>query len=835
MKGRLRNPRTRYRALRSPRLRYPRLFRLALRGSIMAMLLGLALVPGLGAAFRWGREPAQRLSHQAWAAPNSQVPDAGQSRNVLLLHSYHAGLSWTESIEAAVRSVLLDPAQNRLAGQTELYVEYMDSKRVAMNEATEARWRTYLEGKYAAIPLDVIVVSDNDAYDFLRQAAGDLFPETPVVFCGINFFKDVDLAREDVNGVPLTERFTGVVETVDFLSTIQVALRLHPDVNRIIIVNDMTTTGILVQQELEAILPAFPNTTFEHLINPTLTDLGGLRALPGDTLVLLVLLNRDGDGRFYTYEQSIEMLLLQTNRPIYGVWEFYLGHGLVGGMLTNARLQGVTAGAMAAQLLNGAQVGDLPIVRESPNRYMFDYEQLRRFDIPLSSLPDARQTAGLAETLILGRPVPFPQRYGSAIVVSLGLLALAGVVLLLQRNNVQKQRGARVALEAANAALAKAHISMEAQVAARTDDLERRSRQFRIAAAVAREVVSGALAEQDDGADAEGVGSLLERVAALISEAFGFYHAGVFLVDELREYAVLRAASSPGGQAMVAAGHRLRIGGPDGGGGQGIVGYVAGTGESRIALDVGRDDVWRRTPQLSATRSEMALPLRIRGVGGDATRSWIIGVLDVQSQERGAFRQDDVEVLEIVADQLALAIQTSRLFEDSRRIVARLEEAYGERVRAPWYRARIARAYGFDGVAVRRLAGSTNADGAVRDAASEELDEGHGAQLEVPIPLRGEVVGTIVLRRDAEDRPWLPEERALAEAIAVQAGLSLEGAQLLDESRLQAQRQEMLGDITSRVRETLDVDMILRTALREMGQRLGIAGIEVRMRGGSSD
>jgi GAF domain-containing protein/ABC-type uncharacterized transport system substrate-binding protein len=797
---------------------------------VVTIAIGLILGPG--------------SAHSAWARPASQAFDGGDTRHVLVLNSYHDGLSWTDNIVAAVRSVMLDSQQNPLAESLELYVEYMDTKRFPMTEAIEAHWRASLAEKYAAVPLDVIVVSDNDAYNLLRRAGNDLFPGTPVVFCGINFFRDEDLELQ-ANGIPLSERFTGVVEKVDFLSTIQAALRIHPETRRIIVINDVTTTGQLVQQELEQVLDGVPNVVFEMMLNPTSADLGRLRALPDDTLVLLVLLNRDGDGRFYTYEQSIQHLLTQTDRPIYGVWDFYLGHGLVGGMLTNGTSQGLTAGLLATRLLNGATVRDVPIVRESPNRYMFDYAQLQRFGISVHSLPDAQKTAGMPSTVVLDRPTPFLQAYGSAIGIAVLVLFLVGGILLLQRGNLKKQTAAAEALRSANFALEGARASMETEVANRTADLERRSVQFQIAAAVAREVASGALGGQSSagpvagaettGTRTEGVGPLLQRVVALISEAFDFYHVAIFLVDEVGEYAVLRAASSAPGQSMVAAGHKLRVGGSGHGSGQGIVGYVAGQGESRIALEVERDEIWRQTAELSKTQSELALPLQVRGAGTDGTKSWIIGVLDVQSLERGAFRQDDVEVLEIVADQLALAIQTSRLFEENRRALERLEEGYGERVRAPWHRARIARAYGFDGVAVRPLREATALPLDAGELAQREVSEGRREPLEIPISVRGEVVGSIVLERDVGSRPWLPEERSLAETIGMQAGLSLEGAQLLSESRIQAQRQQVLGDIASRMRETLDVDMVLQTALREMGERLGLAGIEVRMRGGAND
>jgi GAF domain-containing protein len=139
----------------------------------------------------------------------------------------------------------------------------------------------------------------------------------------------------------------------------------------------------------------------------------------------------------------------------------------------------------------------------------------------------------------------------------------------------------------------------------------------------------------------------------LISKQFGFYHAGIFLLDERDEYAVLQAASSEGGRRMLERGHKLRVGEV------GIVGHVASTGEPRVALDVGEDTAHFAHPDLPNTRSEMALPLKVQ--------DRVIGVLDVQSTHEAAFSEDDVAVLQTMADQLATAIANARLFEQVQR------------------------------------------------------------------------------------------------------------------------------------------------------------------------
>ncbi|MEJ5311342.1 MAG: response regulator [Anaerolineae bacterium] len=189
-------------------------------------------------------------------------------------------------------------------------------------------------------------------------------------------------------------------------------------------------------------------------------------------------------------------------------------------------------------------------------------------------------------------------------------------------------------------------VALEREVAARTADLTRRNIQLQVAAEVARDVSAGGDLDE-----------LMRRAVELVQERFGFYHTGLFLIDERREYAVLKAATSQEGRAMLAAGHKLKVGTT------GLVGYVAGTGKPRVVLDTDADAQHFRNPYLPHTRSEMALPLQV----GER----IIGVFDVQSTAANAFDEEDVRILQLMADQLAVAIERTRLFAQ---IQAALEE-----------------------------------------------------------------------------------------------------------------------------------------------------------------
>ncbi|MGC9081723.1 MAG: GAF domain-containing protein [Anaerolineae bacterium] len=317
-----------------------------------------------------------------------------------------------------------------------------------------------------------------------------------------------------------------------------------------------------------------------------------------------------------------------------------------------------------------------------------------------------------------------------------------------------------------------AETSLRLQEANR--DLARRTAQLEAASAVARRA-----------AEIHAVDALLNETVRLISDRFGFYHAGIFLIDEAREYVVLRAASSEGGQRMLARGHRLAVGE------EGIVGYVAGTGKPRIALDVGEDAVFFSNPDLPHTRSEMALPLKV----GEQ----VIGVLDVQSVEPSAFTDEDVTVLQTMADQIALAIENARLLAEVQDRLREVETLSREYVRREWEQMVSERpgwGYIYDGVEVRP-----------RERVSPP--EGVSPGITVPLQLAtGETIGQVALA--LPHRPPTDEDVALAQAVAQQAALALESARLFQETRRTLEEMESLFRASEAINTASTPDDVLR-------------------------
>ncbi len=326
----------------------------------------------------------------------------------------------------------------------------------------------------------------------------------------------------------------------------------------------------------------------------------------------------------------------------------------------------------------------------------------------------------------------------------------------------------------------------------------RRGRQLEAVAQVARE--ASTIHDLDQ---------LLGQVTRLTAKQFGFYHVGIFLLDEPGKTAILRAANSEGGKRMLERGHRLQVGEV------GIVGHVAETGKTRIALDVGDDAVFFQNPDLPETRSEMALPLTVR--------EKVIGVLDMQSTQPQAFTREDIEILQILADQVAIAIENARLLIESQAVIRQLQTFSAGQAREAWQ----GRLHGqIQGYVYTPLGFKSLRD--MKPLPKNTQSEGRHL-MAVPIILRGQEIGRINLHREPSQPAWSKKEHALAIEIANQVALALENARLVSDAQQRAERERMLSQAAARMRETLDMDTILQTAARELQRGLNLKEAEVRL------
>jgi GAF domain-containing protein len=351
---------------------------------------------------------------------------------------------------------------------------------------------------------------------------------------------------------------------------------------------------------------------------------------------------------------------------------------------------------------------------------------------------------------------------------------------------------------------------LESSVTERTASLERRSQYLEAAADVGHAATSIYNLEE-----------LLPQVVNFISERFGFYQAGIFIIDELGEFAVMRAASSEGGKQMLARNHKLKVGA------QGIVGYVTGTSQARIALDVGEDAVHFDNPELPHTRSEMALPL----FSGDK----IFGALDVQSTEPNAFSDEDISALRVLANQVSMAINNAQLFEQLQDSLESERRAYGEIRSAAWkelIRTKENWGYRYSSEKVTPSSGNWSED-MIKAATSEKpvnQETDNHPTLTIPIRISNQVVGIIRVRKDSNQVEWSEDDIELMETLADRLSQTLENARLFQATQKQAVQEQITSEISSNIRQSLDIDTVLQTAAKELGEAFKAKEIVIRMK-----
>jgi len=327
---------------------------------------------------------------------------------------------------------------------------------------------------------------------------------------------------------------------------------------------------------------------------------------------------------------------------------------------------------------------------------------------------------------------------------------------------------------------------------------------------------------------------LLRQVVDLVRERFDLYYVGLFLLDEERRFAVLRAGTGEAGQQMLARGHRLEVGGKS------MIGWCVAKGEARIALDVGEEAVRFDNPLLPETRSEMALPLRSRGQ--------VIGAMTVQSTREAAFDETDIAAMQTMADQVAVAIDNARLFAETQAALEDMEATHRHYLRQAW--AGYSPTAGTTSYETRRPDVSPLGDAVLPEirqvlerqstvvlepfprplpeAKRGDQERSHSA-LVTPIKLHGEVIGALGIHDEDGARQWNEDEIAVVEAITERLALAAENLRLFDETQRYAARERLIAEVTTHMRAMLDLESVLKTAADEMYQALELDEIVIRL------
>ncbi|MBN2644926.1 MAG: diguanylate cyclase [Desulfuromonadaceae bacterium] len=350
----------------------------------------------------------------------ADVP-APASQRVLLLNSYHQNMSWTQSITQSIE-------ERFKAFPIELYIESLDSKR----QPLELVWPTmhsYLGAKYGPDFFDAIIVSDNNALQFMNCERQRLFPDVPLVFCGVNHFHPRLMSL-------LESRVAGVTEEISVRKTVELMQRLQPRLKRVVMVSGTTETAALNQIEASMQLESRDNSLQVEYWHGLGKDelLARLMTLsPEQDGVLLLAFTRDADGHYYSFKTQGLMLAKASTAPVYSLWEFYQGTGVLGGALIRGQDQGLAAANLCLKVLRGELTSVPQAEKGPPGVYMVDAKVLARFGIPERWLPP--------ETVVLNRQHSFYRLHQTEFLLALstvGLLLLLSLGLQTSRRRLTR-------------------------------------------------------------------------------------------------------------------------------------------------------------------------------------------------------------------------------------------------------------------------------------------------------------------------------------------------------------------------------------------------------------
>ncbi len=409
-------------------------------------------------------------------------------------------------------------------------------------------------------------------------------------------------------------------------------------------------------------------------------------------------------------------------------------------------------------------------------------------------------------------PSSFPLTMMNPVLILIHL-GLIGMLIHRAMNNMldamrESQRNAQIQSQI-NRELETLRATLEQRIAERTRDLERRTNQLQAAAEVGR--VAASILDVD---------RLLAEVMQLLHDRFDLYHVAFLEVDSSGQWAEYRAGAGPGWQRLQQERFRLQVGGLS------LIGWCIANAQVGVNQDVrATESIHFPHPLVPDTRSEVALPLIVRGQ--------VIGALSVQSDKPHAFDRETIDVLRTIADQIAVALDNARLLRESQEALESARHAYGELGRQTWSDLLLSRENWGYRYTYRII---SPVEGDWPPEMIEALETGRPVRrrikgdsaLAIPLQVRDQIVGVISFYKPA-DEAWTQDEINFLERAIQQTGVALESAQFYEESQLRAAQERIAREITARMRETLDIDTVLRTSLQEIRQALGLASMTIRL------
>lgn len=378
---------------------------------------------------------------------------------MLIIQSYHSGFLWSDNIDSSIKSTLKGFDRN-----IRIKTEFLDTKRFN-NDTFKENLKRMLEYKYKDSYFDVIITADNNAFEIVKELHDSVFKDIPVVFCGVNYFHPSQLGS--------MTNVTGVREKIVSLENFQLIKKIHKNVEKIIVLNEMTPTGkqnrINILADIREFKEDIDIEIVEDISIKELKEL--LSSLDKNTVVLYSIFFNDNQGDFLEYDESIMLVTEYSPVPVYVSIDFSLGYGAVGGFLSSGSLQGENAARLAIEILKGANAEKLGIIDVSPNSYYFDYEVMQKWGIKLNDIPENSMLLNYEESYF-SRNKDLILRF-SLIVLFLSLIIFWLITTVIKKNKLKNE------LLKSNESLENLKENLEVLVEERTEELVNKENKYR--------------------------------------------------------------------------------------------------------------------------------------------------------------------------------------------------------------------------------------------------------------------------------------------------------------------------------------------------------------------
>lgn len=351
------------------------------------------------------------------------------TKNILILNSYDEGYRWTSEQSNEISEKLKASFDD-----IQIFVEYMDWKNHPEAENLERLYGIY-KYKYSDIKLDVIFATDNIALEFALKHRKEFLSDATIVFSGITKRAAETILMEKDNVV-------GVFEIHDPVGTMKAASKINPDIKNVYIIHDNTETGwdseeVIYESRIQDNYHLYylNNLTIDQIVE-TVSGLGE------DSIVLLGAYTIDAGGLKRPADKFVEVIGKASAVPVYDMWNFRMGNGVLGGSILRGTTMGDKAAALGIRILRGEPVKTLDNIEDSVVEYVFDYQQMERFSIPLKALPEG--------SLVINKPFSFFETYKNLVIATALVFVVMALYIILLIKNIQKRKRAENELNVAN-------------------------------------------------------------------------------------------------------------------------------------------------------------------------------------------------------------------------------------------------------------------------------------------------------------------------------------------------------------------------------------------------